>query len=316
MKIVITDWSTVSGGDLPYDTLQKFGEVAVHDLTSYEETAARIADADIVLCNKTKLDRGNLQNAKKLKYIGLFATGFNNIDTEYCKERGIAVCNAPSYSTDSVAQLAFAMILELTNRVRDYRNLVDRGDWIKSRTFSYFPIPLMELKGKTLGIVGYGSIGAKVAEIALAFGMNVLAYNRSPKTAPGVQFTDLKTLLQSSDIVSLHCPLNKDSENLINAETIALMKDGSYLINTARGAVVDERAAAEALNSGKLAGMGTDVLQTEPMREDCPLYKAKNCVITPHIAWAGLETRQRLMGIVEDNISAFLEGNTKNNVAK
>ena len=316
MKIVITDWSTVSGGDLPYDALQKFGEVQVYDLTSYEETADRIADADIVLCNKTRLDRDNLQNAKNLKYIGLFATGFNNIDTEYCREQGIAVCNAPSYSTDSVAQLTFAMILELTNRVRDYRNLVDKGDWIKSRTFSYFPIPLMELKGKTLGIIGFGSIGAKVAEIALAFGMKVLAFNRSPKAAEGVCFTDLKALLQSSDIVSLHCPLNKDSEKLINAETIALMKDGAYLINTARGAVVDENAAAEALNSGKLAGMGTDVLQNEPMREDCPLYKAKNCVITPHIAWAGLETRQRLMGIVEDNISAFLSGNTQNNVAK
>ena len=316
MKIVITDWSTVSGGDLPYDALKKYGEVQVYDLTSYEETPDRIADADIILCNKTRLDRNNLPHAKNLKYIGLFATGYNNIDTEYCKERGIAVCNAPSYSTDSVAQLAFAMILELTNRVRDYRNLVDKGDWIKSRTFSYFPIPLMELKGKTLGIIGFGSIGAKVAEIALAFGMNILAFNRSPKSAEGVQFTDLKTLLQSSDIVSLHCPLNKDSENLINAETIALMKDGAYLINTARGAVVDEQAAAEALNSGKLAGMGTDVLQTEPMREDCPLYKAKNCVITPHIAWAGLETRQRLIGIVEDNIAAFIAGNTKNNVAK
>ena len=316
MKIVITDWSTVSGGDLSYDALKKYGEVQVHDLTAYEETADRIADADIILCNKTRLDRNNLPDAKKLKYIGLFATGYNNIDTEYCKERGIAVCNAPSYSTDSVAQLAFAMILELTNRVSDYRNLVDKGDWIKSRTFSCFPIPLMELKGKTLGIIGFGSIGAKVAEIALAFGMKVLAFNRSPKSADGVQFTDLKTLLRGSDIVSLHCPLNKDSENLINAETIALMKDGAYLINTARGAVVDEHAAAEALNSGKLAGMGTDVLQTEPMREDCPLYKAKNCVITPHIAWAGLETRQRLMGIVEDNIAAFIDGKTQNNVAK
>ena len=314
MKIVITDWATVSGGDLPCDTLKRFGEVQVYDLTDYDETAARIADADIVLCNKTRLDRQNLQNAKNLKYIGLFATGYNNIDTDYCKERGIAVCNAPSYSTDSVAQLAFAMILELTNRVRDYRNLVDKGDWIKSRTFSYFPIPLMELRNKTIGIIGFGSIGAKVAEISLAFGMKVLAYNRSPKTAQDVEFTDLKTLLQSSDIVSLHCPLNKDSENLINADTIALMKDGAYLINTARGAVVDEDAAAAALNSGKLAGMGTDVLRTEPMREDCPLYRAKNCVITPHIAWAGLETRRRLMGIVEDNIAAFLAGSTKNNV--
>ena len=316
MKIVITDWSTVSGGDLPYDPLKKFGEVQVYDLTDYEEVPARIADADMILCNKTRLDRSNLQNAENLKYIGLFATGYNNIDADYCRERGIAVCNAPSYSTDSVAQLTFALILELADRVRDYRILVDKGDWIKSRSFSCFPIPLMELKGKTLGVIGFGSIGSKVAEIALAFGMNVLAFNRSPKAFDGVSFTDLKTLLQSSDIVSLHCPLNKDSEKLINADTIAMMKDGAYLINTARGAVVDESAAAEALNSGKLGGMGTDVLQTEPMREDCPLYRAKNCVITPHIAWAGLETRQRLMKIVEDNIAAFLDGNTQNNVAK
>ena len=316
MKIVITDWATVSSGDLPYDNLKKYGEVQIHDLTAYEEIPDRIADADIVLCNKTKLDRISLKGAKNLKYIGLFATGYNNIDTDYCKEQGIAVCNAPSYSTDAVAQLTFAMILELANRVRDYRALVDKGDWIKSRSFSCFPIPLMELKNKTLGIVGFGSIGSKAAEIALAFGMKVLAFNRSPKAAEGVRFTDLKTLLQSSDIVSLHCPLNKDSEKLINAETIALMKDGAYLINTARGAIVDENAAAEALNSGKLAGMGTDVLQNEPMREDCPLYKAKNCVITPHIAWAGLETRERLMGIVEDNIAAFLDGKTQNNVAQ
>ena len=316
MKIVITDWATVSSGDLSYDSLKKFGEVTAYDLTSYEEIPDRIADAEIVLCNKTRLDRISLQGAKKLKYIGLFATGFNNIDTDYCRERGIPVCNAPSYSTDGVAQLTFAMILELTNRVRDYRDLVDKGDWIKSRTFSFFPIPLMELKGKTLGIIGFGSIGAKAAEIALAFGMKVLACNRSPKTAEGVTFTDLKTLLQSSDIVSLHCPLNSDSENLINAETIALIKDGAYLINTARGAIVDEQAAAEALGTGKLAGMGTDVLQTEPMREDCPLYKAKNCIITPHIAWAGLETRERLMEIVAGNVKGFVEGKIRNNVAE
>ena len=316
MKIVITDWATVSSGDLSYDILKKFGEVTAYDLTSYEEIPDRIADAEIVLCNKTRLDRISLQGAKKLKYIGLFATGFNNIDTDYCRERGIPVCNAPSYSTDGVAQLTFAMILELTNRVRDYRDLVDKGDWIKSRTFSFFPIPLMELKGKTLGIIGFGSIGAKAAEIALAFGMKVLACNRSPKTAEGVTFTDLKTLLQSSDIVSLHCPLNSDSENLINAETIALMKDGAYLINTARGAIIDEQAAAAALNNGKLAGMGTDVLQTEPMREDCPLYKAKNCIITPHIAWAGLETRERLMEIVAGNVKGFVEGKIRNNVAE
>ncbi len=269
-----------------------------------------------MLCNKTILNRNNLKNAKNLKYIGLFATGYNNIDIDYCCERGIAVCNAPCYSTDSVAQLTFALILELTNRVCDYRSLVDKGDWKKSRTFSMFPIPLMELKGKTIGIIGFGSIGAKTAEIALAFGMRVLAFNRSPKAARGVEFVTQETLLSQSDIVTLHCPLNEQSRNLINKDTISKMKKGAYLINTARGPVVDEDALAAALKSGKLAGAGVDVLCTEPMSEDCPLYNIPNCIITPHIAWAGLETRERLLGIVFDNIRGFLGGNVVNNVAQ
>lgn len=316
MKITVTDIDTVTKGDLSFDFLEKLGEVTYYGVTAEDEVAKRTADSDIILCNKTRLNRENLRDAKKLKYIGLFATGYNNIDIEYCRENGIVVCNAPAYSTDSVAQLTFALILELTNRVCDYKALVDKGDWQKSRTFSMFPIPLMELKGKTLGIIGFGSIGAKTAEIALAFGMRVLAFNRSPKNASGVEFVDLNTLLEQSDIVSLHCPLNKDSENLINENTISKMKNGAYLINTARGAIVDENALADALKSGKLAGAGADVLRTEPMSEDCPLYGIPGCIITPHIAWAGLETRERLLGIVFDNISRFLEGNPVNNVAK
>lgn len=316
MKITVTDIETVNRGDLSFDYLESLGEVTYYGVTNEDEAAERVGDSDIVLCNKTLLNRNNLKEARNLKYIGLFATGYNNIDIEYCKERGIVVCNSPSYSTDSVAQLTFSLILELTNRVCDYRELVDKGDWIKSRTFSMFPIPLIELAGKTLGIIGFGSIGRKTAEIALAFGMKVIAYNRSEKTAEGVEFTDLDTLLSQSHIVSLHCPLNAQSQNLINEKTIAKMKDGAFLINTARGPIVDEQALANALNSGKLAGAGVDVLCKEPMSEDCPLYKARNCIITPHIAWAGLETRERLLDIVFGNIESFLQGKTVNNVAK
>ena len=296
MKIVLTDADTVTKGDLSFDFLEKLGEVTYYGLTSENEVKERVKDADIVICNKTPMNRSNLEGAKNLKYIGLFATGYNNIDIEYCRERGIAVCNAPAYSTDSVAQLAFALILEIVNRVRDYRDLVDKGDWIKSRSFSMFPIALMELKGKTLGIIGYGSIGEKTAEIAHAFGMRVIAYNRSPKTAPNVTFTDLDTLFRESD-------------------TIAKMKNGAILINTARGPIVDEQALAEALKSGKLLAAGVDVLQTEPMTPDCPLYGIENCIITPHIAWAALETRERLLKIVGDNLEGFLRGEIRNNVA-
>ncbi len=315
MKIVITDIDTVTQNDLSFKGIEAFGEVTRYGITEEKDVEERIKEADIVLCNKTPLNRDNLQNAKKLKYIGLFATGFNNIDIPYCKERGIVVCNAPNYSTEAVAQLVFAFILELSNKVYAYKNLTDKGDWIKSRTFSLFPIPIMELKGKTLGIIGLGSIGQKTAEIGNAFGMNVIAYNRSEKRVKNVIFTDLETVLKESDILSLHCPLNKDSENLINKNTIAIMKDGAILINTSRGLVVNEKDAAEALRNGKLAGMGTDVLQKEPMSPDCPLYGLENCIITPHIAWAARETRERLLKIVEDNLRGFAEGNVRNNVA-
>lgn len=314
MKIVITDIDTVTGGDISLEAIERLGEVTCYGLTSEEEAAQRIKDAEIVLCNKTLLNRGNLSAASRLKYIGLFATGYNNIDLEYCRERGIAVCNAPNYSTDSVAQLTFAFILELVNRVYDYRSLVDRGDWIKSRTFSMFPIPLMELKGKTLGIIGFGSIGSRVAEIACAFGMRVLAYNRSPKSARGVEFTELSALLEKSDIITLHCPLNEASQNLINEKTLSQMKRGAILINTSRGGVIDEDALAKALKTGRLMGAAVDVLKKEPMDKDCPLYGLSNCIITPHIAWAGLETRERLLNIVTDNILRFMRGETVNEV--
>lgn len=316
MKIVITDVDTVTQGDLNFGEIEALGEVTYYGLTKEAEVAERLKDADAVLCNKTVLNRNNLKNSTNLKYIGLFATGYNNIDIPYCKENGIAVCNAPSYSTDAVAQLTFAFILELADRVFAYKNLTDKGDWIKSRTFSMFPIPLTELKGKTLGIIGLGSIGQKTAEIGNAFGMRVIAYNRSEKKVKNVALTDLETVLKESDFLSLHCPLNPQSENLINKDTIALMKDGAILINTSRGAVVNEDDAAAALKSGKLGGMGTDVLREEPMSENCPLYGVENCIITPHIAWAAKETRERLLGIAADNLRGFLNGDIKNNVAE
>ena len=314
MKIVITDADTVTGGDISFDCFNRFGEVEIFGLTAPDEVAERIKDADIVLCNKTPMTRDNMKDAKSLKYIGLFATGFNNIDLEYTSAHGITVCNVPSYSTEAVAQQTFALLLEIVNRTHDYNNLVMQGDWIKSRTFSFFPLPIFELSGKTIGLVGYGSIGKRVADIAKAFGMKVLVYKRTPVADSSVTFVSLDELLRESDIVSLHCPLNRDSENMMTAESFNKMKDGAVFINTARGGLVDELALKQALTSGKLLGAGLDVLRTEPMSAECPLLGLENCIITPHIAWAGLETRERLMKVVVSNIDNFLKGTAVNTV--
>ncbi len=314
MRIVITDADTVTGGDISFDCFYKFGEVQIFGLTAPDNVADRIKDADIVLCNKTPMTADNMKNAKNLKYIGLFATGFNNIDLEYTASHGITVCNVPSYSTEAVAQQTFALLLEIVNRTHDYNDLVMQGDWIKSRTFSFFPLPMCELSGKTMGIVGYGSIGKRVADIAKAFGMRVLVYKRRPVDDPTVTQVGLDELLKTADVVSLHCPLNRDSENMMTAERFNLMKDGAVFINTARGGLVDEEALKSALVSGKLLGAGLDVLRREPMSSECPLIGIKNCIITPHVAWAGLETRIRLMGVVESNIQNFLDGNAINTV--
>lgn len=316
MKLVVTDAATVTGGDISLDFLKKYGEVEIFELTSPELVAERIKDADIVICNKTRLSKENMKSARKLKYIGLFATGYNNIDIDYAREHGIAVCNAPGYSTESVAQHTIALLMAIVNRVGEYNRTVSEGDWIKSSTFSYFPIPIIELNGKVLGIIGYGSIGRRVGDIARAFGMKLLVYNRSRITDPNAEQVDLDTLLKNADVVSLHCPLNDASNGVIGKDALAKMKQGAILINTARGPLIDEAALREALDSGKLAGAGVDVLCTEPMTADCSLYGAPNCFITPHIAWAGLEPRTRLMGIVGENIEAFLNGSPVNNVAK
>lgn len=314
MNIVVTDADTVVDGGVTLDILQSLGDVTVYGLTSPEELPARIAGADVVLCNKTPMTAEAMAAAPNLKYIGLFATGYNNVDLAYARERGITVCNVPGYSTDAVAQHTFAFILALTNRVGEYNATVASGDWVRSRTFSYFPLPLSELAGKTVGIVGYGAIGRRVADIARAFGMAVLVYTRRPCGDPTVEQVTLDDLLARADIVTLHCPLNEQSAGMMDAAAFARMKEGAIFINTARGPLVDEAALRAALDSGHLLGAGLDVLCREPMDADCPLLGAPRCLITPHIAWAGRETRLRLIAQVADNVRAFLNGTPINTV--
>lgn len=314
MKIVLTDAQTVLDSIMTAEELESFGEVVKYDLLEYEETAEKIADADMIICNKTRLDEHTLRLAKNLRYIGLFATGYNNIDIDYCTKHNITVCNAGSYSTNAVAQHTFALILEHFSKVGKYQKFVEDGLWMKSKTFSTLLYQLHELAGQTIGIVGLGNIGRAVAKIANAFDMRVLAYSRTQKPCEGVELVSLDELLKSSDIVTVHCPLNKDSENLFNEETFAKMKQGALFVNTARGGVMCEKALFDALQSEHLGGACIDTLAVEPMADDCILMQAKNCIITPHIAWSPVETRQRLMSIVADNVKNFLDGKPTNKV--
>lgn len=311
MKTVILDKCTVTKGDVDLSPLEAFGEVEYYDLLPKEEIKKVLKDADAVVCNKAKLDREIIEGSS-LKFIGVFATGYNNIDTVAAREKGITVCNVPGYSTDSVAEHTFALILELAGSASAYARSVAAGDWKRSRQFSYFFAPIIELKGKTLGIYGLGTIGQKVARIAAAFDMRVIAYSRTPKNIAGVADVDRETLFKESDFLTLHCPLNSESALAVNKESLALMKPTSYIVNTARGGVVDEPALAEALEKGVIAGAALDVLTEEPMAEDCPLFGAKNCIITPHVAWAALETRTRLVDLVAENLAAFVAGNPIN----
>ena len=312
MKIVITDWQTVSKNDLPLEKLETLGEVEIYSLTSKEQLIDRVKDADIALCNKTVFSKEVLEKCEKLKYIGLFATGYNNIDTKFAREKGITVCNAGSYSTNAVAQHTFALLLEHMSHVGNYNKMVQDGGWCKSEVFSPFVFPLEELSGKTIGIIGFGNIAKAVAKIALAFNMKVLVYTRTEREAENIEFVSFDELLKRSDVVTVHCPLNDESYRMFNSESFNKFKDGAFFINTARGGVMDEVALRAALESGKLSGAAIDVLETEPMSPDCALLGAKNCIITPHIAWATLETRLRLLDIVTENIKAFLGGNPIN----
>ena len=301
MKVVILDAKTLTNDDIDFSVFDEFGEVTIYDYTKYNQIAERIKDAEIILCNKSIMNRMTLKDAKNVKYIGLFATGYNNVDIEYTNERNITVCNAGSYSTNAVAQHVFALILEHYNKVGEYNKFVKDGGWIHSEKFSPFK-PMKEMDGRTLGIVGYGSIGKKVAKIAQAFDMKVLAYNRSPKKDEGVRFVEMDELLEKSDIVSIHCPLNRDSEKMCNKDFFSKMKDGALFINTSRGGVVDEPALIEAVKSGKLSGAGLDVVAVEPMEKHEEILDIDNIIITPHSAWAPVETRTRLVEIVKNNI--------------
>ena len=314
MRIVVADAATVVGNGVDLAFLKEFGEVVEYDLTPPELLAERLQGADAVICNKTRIPAEVMAACPDLKYIGLFATGFNNIDVDYAAVHGITVCNVPGYSTEAVAQHSFALLLAITDRCHEYNATVAQGDWIRSRTFAYFPIPLAELCGKTIGIVGYGAIGRRMGDMARAFGMRVLVCGRRPIPDTDVEQVSFEDLLRRADVVSMHCPLNADSEGMMDAAAFAKMKRGAIFINTARGGLVDEHALRAALDSGHLLGAGVDVLQVEPMTEDCPLLGAPNCIITPHIAWAGVETRHRLMGVVAENIRRFLAGDPINRV--
>lgn len=316
MKIVNLDGFTTNPGDLSWDGIKKLGDYTVYDRTSPEQIIERAKGAEILIVNKTIVTRQILDElAPELKYIGLQSTGYNVVDFEYAKQLGITVCNIPSYSTNAVAQLVFSFILQITNEVTIHSDAVKSGEWCACPDFCFWKKPLTELAEKTIGIIGFGAIGRKVAAIAEAFDMNVLAYSPSPKDKgelKTIKFVSLEEVLKNSDIVTCHCPLNIHTQGLINKENISKMKKTAIFINTSRGPVVDEQALADALNNGDILAAGLDVLKTEPANKDNPLLTAKNCYITPHIAWAAKETRARLLKILEENIIAYLEGHPQN----
>ena len=305
MKIVILDRCTVTKGDVDLTVFEKFGDVEYYDLLSKNEIIDVLQGSEAVVCNKAIIDKEIINNTK-LGFIGLFATGYNNIDIDYAREKGIVVCNVPGYSTDSVVQHTFSLLLELAGNTAKYIESVNDGEWKRSKKFSYFHSPISEISGKTLGIYGLGTIGIAVAQVALAFNMKVIAYTRTPKKVDGVTLVTQDELFKQSDFLTIHCPLNKESAEIINKDTLALMKKSAFIINTARGGVVNERDLADALNNEVIAGAGLDVLCFEPMADDCVLFGAKNCIITPHIAWAAFESRVRLIEIVSKNIEAYI----------
>ncbi|MCI6702142.1 MAG: D-2-hydroxyacid dehydrogenase [Prevotella sp.] len=311
MKIVVLDGYGLNPGDLSWDEMGQLGELVVYDRTTPEEVIGRAADADVILTNKVALKSKEMDALPKLKYIGVLATGYNIIDTDYAKSKGIIVTNIPAYSTDSVAQMTFAHILNITNRIEHYADQTRRGQWSRSKDFCYWDTPLVELAGKTIGIVGLGAIGLKVARVALEFGMDVFAFtSKNAADLPeGIRKTTLEGLLAISDVLTLHCPLNNETRKMINAESLSKMKKGAILINTGRGPLVDEQAVADALESGQLGAYGTDVMSAEPPAIDNPILKAPNAYVTPHVAWATFEARTRLMGIAVNNVKTFIEGN-------
>lgn len=314
LNAVILDGYTENPGDLSWEYLESVLNLTVYDRTPPKLVVERAKEAEIVIVNKVAITRDILKELPKLKFVATLATGYNQLDTVALKERNIPVSNIPSYSTNAVAQTVFSFILEFTNRVGHYTESVKQGDWSNCKDFCYWNTPLNELDSKTLGIIGFGKIGRRVSEIALSFNMNVLVYTPSGKKDADerIKFTTLEEVQKNSDYITLHCPLTEATNELINKDFINQMKNGASLINTARGAVINEKAVADALNTGKLSYFGADVLSTEPPKKDNPLLSAKNTFITPHIAWAAFETRQRLLEILNGNVKAFLEGSPIN----
>ena len=314
MKIILLEEKTVSQGDVSLDGFKALGQVTGYPLTPQDKVIERVGDAEAVIINKTVFTREIMEKCPNLRYIGLCATGFNNVDIKAAAELGITVCNVPAYSTSAVAQQVFSYVLHFASRTADYNADVQSGGWVRSDTFSYFTIPTFELSGMTMGIVGFGSIGSAVARIARAFGMNVIASTRTPKTAEGVSFVSTEEVFKCADFISLHCPLTDETKGLVNMDRLRLCKPTAYIINTSRGPVVNENDLAEALSSGIIAGAGLDVVETEPMKADNPLLGAKNCIITPHVAWAPVQTRERLIAAAVDNLQSFIDGTPKNKV--
>lgn len=313
MNIVILDGHALNPGDLSWKCFEPFGTVTYYDRTELEsDTISRIADADIILLNKTPITAHVIESSPKLKLICVLATGYNVVDCSAAAERNIPVCNVPGYSTASVAQFTFALLLELCHHVGLHADSVHNGDWSAHPDFCYWKTPQMELAGKTIGIIGYGSIGQAVGAIAKAFGMNVLAYSRTRYPEHAGIYTDLNTLLSQADVISLHCPLFPETAEMINAVTISKMKDGAILLNTARGGLINEQDVAAALRSGKLGAAAVDVVSCEPISRENPLLTAPNCIITPHMAWAPIESRQRILDITVQNIRRFLNGGSMN----
>lgn len=312
MRLVILDTCTITNGDVSLAELEALGEVRFYDLVPPAELPAVLRDAEGVICNKAKITAELIEACPRLRYIGLFATGYNNIDCAAATARGIPVCNVPDYSTRSVAQHVFALILQFAGHLKEYDASVHRGDWVASQKFSCFPYPIEELDGKTLGIYGLGAIGREVARIGRAFHMRVIAYTRTPRPTEGVTLVSEEELFSQADYLTLHCPLTPDTAHAVDAAALARMKPSAVLINTARGGVVEEGALTEALKNGAIRGAGIDVLDDEPMREGHPYLTAPHCVLTPHIGWAALESRKRLITAVAENVRAFEAGTPQN----
>ena len=321
MKIVVLDGYTENPGDLSWSGLEALGEVTVYDRTSYVDApiiAERIGDADIVVLNKTPITKATIDACPNMKMIAVLATGYNVVDYDYAKEKGIPVCNVPTYGTASVGQYAIALLLEVCHHIGHHSKTVFEGKWANHIDWCYWDYPLIELDGKTAGIIGFGRIGQTTGRIAKALGMNVIAYDLYPNESGKAiaEYVDLETVLAKSDVLFLHCNLTPENTGLINKENIAKMKDGAILINNSRGQLIDEQDVTDALNSGKLAAAGLDVVYSEPIKADNPLLGAKNCIITPHMSWGAKEARQRIMNITVDNVKAYLDGAPVNVVNK